>query len=183
VSLSWSAKQKILLLLMAGFTLSLSRSPRQHIRIIKSVPKAWREIERRALHRSIREFYSERLVDFVEKPDGTLEMILTENGKKRALRYKLEELEIKKPGRWDGKWRLVMFDIPEKRKRAREALREKLRELGFKELQKSVFVHPFECKDEIDFVTEVFALRPYVKLARSDYVTNQDELRVRFKLV
>lgn len=183
MALSWAAKQKILLLLLAGLSLGLSRSPRQHFRIIKSVPKAWRDIERRALYRAIREFYKERLVDFFEKKDGTLGMILTENGKRRALRYKLDEMEIKRPASWDGKWRIVMFDIPEKRKKAREALREKLRELGFKELQKSVFVNPFECKDEIDFVTEVFGLRPYIRLARSDFITNQEELKIRFGLI
>ena len=91
-------------------------------------------------------------------------------------------MEIERPARWDGKWRIVIFDVPEKMKRAREALREKLRELGFKELQKSVFIHPFECKDEIDFVTEFFNLRPCIRLIRSDFITDEAELKLWFKL-
>ena len=56
----------------------------------------------------------------------------------------------------DGEWRIVIFDIPEKFKKAREALRMKLKELGFLELQKSVFIFPYECEDEINFIVEVF---------------------------
>ena len=51
------------------------------------------------------------------------------------------------------------FDIPEKLKRAREVLRDKLKDIGFIELQKSVFAHPFECEDEINFIVEVFQIR------------------------
>src|SRR3989338_8626416 len=170
MAVSWAARQKILLLLLSGLSLGLTRSPKQHFRILRAVPKAWRDIERRALYRALREFKERRLVD------------LTENGKKKALAYKIDEMKITEPARWDKKWRLVIFDIPEKKKRAREALREKLKELGFKELQKSVFVHPFESKDEVDFIVEFFAIRPYVRFLRSDFITNEADLKLRFKL-
>lgn len=183
MAVSWSAKQKILLLLLAGVSLGFTRSPKRYFRILKTIPKAWKEIERQALYRAIREFKEKRLVNWIEKSDGTTEMVLTEQGKKKALTYKLDEMQIAEPARWDKKWRIVIFDIPEKRKRAREVLRYKLRELGFKELQKSVFVHPFECKDEIDFVVEIFGLRPHVRFVRSDFITNEEELKLRFKLV
>jgi len=179
---SWAARQKILLLLLSGLSLGLTRSPKQHFRILRAVPKAWRDIERRALYRALREFKERRLVDLTEKADGSVEVILTENGKKKALAYKIDEMKITEPARWDKKWRLVIFDIPEKKKRAREALREKLKELGFKELQKSVFVHPFESKDEVDFIVEFFAIRPYVRFLRSDFITNEADLKLRFKL-
>src|SRR3990167_2211250 len=65
--------------------------------------------------------------------------------------------------KWDKKWRVVIFDIPEKSRMARDALRRKLKELEFRELQKSVFVHPYECKKEIDFIIEFFNLRHYVR--------------------
>lgn len=180
--ITWSARQKILLLLLSGVTMGLSRSPKRYFRIAKNIPKAWREIDRIALHRAVREFYNSRLIDMAEKKDGSLEITLTEKGKRRALRYKIDEIEIKRPARWDGKWRIVIFDVPEKKKRAREALRMKLKELGFKELQKSVFIHPFECKDEVDFIVEVFEMRRYVRLIRSDFLTNDEKLKLRFKL-
>ena len=181
--IDWSVRQKILLLLVSGLSMGLTKSPKHYYRIAKSVPGAWKQIDRQALYRAIHEYRNARLLDFVEKNDGSVEVILTEKGKRRALRYKLDEIEIKKPVRWDKKWRIVIFDVPEKKKRAREALRSKLRELGFKELQKSVFVYPYECKDEIDFINEVFDIRPYVKLIIAESVTNEEELKLFFNLV
>lgn len=111
-----------------------------------------------------------------------MEIFLTKDGRQKALKYKFDEIKIKKPEKWDGKWRMVTFDIPEKKKRAREALRNKLRDLKFKELQKSVFINPFECENEIDFITEVFDLRRYVKFLKVDSFTNQEQLELQFKL-
>ena len=88
-----------------------------------------------------------------------VEIILTKDGEKKALRFKLDDMKIKKPKKWDKQWRIVIFDIPEKFKTAREALRGKLKNIGFVELQKSVFAHPFECEDEINFIVEVFQIR------------------------
>ncbi|MBI2024232.1 CRISPR-associated endonuclease Cas2 [Candidatus Giovannonibacteria bacterium] len=163
--------------------MGLTRSPKQYFRIAKNIPKKWKEINRHELYRAVREFKNQRLIDFLERDDGTIQIIISEKGKRRALKYKLDEVEIKTPSKWDKKWRIVIFDIPEKRKKAREALRLKLRELGFKELQKSVFVHPYECRDEISFITEVFELRPYIRMILSDSITNDEELKLYFGLV
>jgi len=84
---------------------------------------------------------------------------------------------------WDGKWRIVVFDIPEKIKRGRDALREKLKELGFYELQKSVFVFPYKCQNEIEFVIEFFNLRKYVRFGTLDSIDNNLHLKKIFKLI
>lgn len=175
-------KQKILLLLVAGVALGFSRSPKNYFRILESAAKEWKDIKRKRLFKIVREFYKERIIDFREHKDGTAEIILTKEGKKRALKYQIDEIEIKKPEKWDGKWRVVIFDVPEKRKKAREALRDKLKDLGFKELQKSVFVIPFECEDEIDFIVEVFEIRPLVRLLKVDSFTNEEQFRIKFGL-
>ncbi len=92
-------------------------------------------------------------------------------------------MQIKKSAIWDRKWRVVFFDIPEKKRKARDALRNKLRELGFRELQKSVFVHPYSCQSEIDFIVEFFEIRPYVRYGELTNLTNEAELKLRFDLV
>lgn len=175
-------KQKILLLLLAGIALGFSRSPRNYFKILESVSQDWRKINREKLYRAMREFYKERMVDYKEKSDGTVEIVLTENGRKKALQFKIDEMKIKKPKRWDKIWRIVIFDIPERRKAAREALRKKLKELGFQELQKSVFIHSYECEDEINFIIEVFDLRSYVRFLRVNSITNEAQLKIRFNL-
>lgn len=175
-------KQKILLLLFAGVALGFSRSPKNYFKILKGVPVAWKEINKSRLYRIMREFYNERLIDYKEDNDGNVKIVLTKDGQKRALQFQFDEMEIKKPAKWDKKWRIVIFDIPEKKKKAREALRKKLKDLGFLELQKSVFVHPFECEDEIDFINEVFQIRPYVRFMRVESFTNEEQLKIKFKL-
>lgn len=52
--------------------------------------------------------------------------------------------------RWDGVWRLVVFDIPEKRKTSRDMLRMKLKSLGFGMWQKSVYVTPHDIMREMN---------------------------------
>lgn len=175
-------KRKILLLLQAGIALGLSPSPRTHLYVLRQLSKEWREIEREYLRRAVREFYQERLVDWKEKSDGTIKVVLTEMGKERAMEFNVDELEIKIPSVWDGKWRIVFFDIPEKKRGARDALRDKLKTLGFYELQKSVLIFPYECRNEIDFLVEFFEIRPFVYYAEMANPTNEAKLKLRFNL-
>lgn len=175
-------KQKILLLLLAGVALGLSRSPKNYFRILEGISKEWKEIDRNKLIRIVREFYRDRIVDYREDKDGIVKIILTKDGRQKALKYQIDEIKIKKPKKWDGKWRIVVFDIPEKKKKAREALRNKLQELGFRELQKSVLIFPYECENEIDFITEVFEIRQYVRFMRVDSFTNEEQFKIKFKL-
>ena len=176
-------KQKILLLLLGGVALGLSKSPKGYFKILKSIPEDWRQIKTERLYRIVREFYNDRLVDYKEDKDGFVKIVLTKEGEKKALKFKLDEMEIKKPAKWDGEWRIVIFDIPERFKTAREALRLKLKELGFLELQKSVFVLPYECEDEVNFIMEVFLIRPFVRFVRAKSFTNEEQLKIKFDIV
>jgi DNA-binding transcriptional regulator PaaX len=117
----------------------------------------------------------------VRKSGGKTIVELTERGKKRKLQYDLDNLIIPKREKWDKKWRFLMFDIPESKKSAREALREKLKKLGFFQFQKSVWIYPYPCAEEVDFVSEVFAIAPYINLMT---VTLEEDapLRLKFKL-
>ena len=72
---------------------------------------------------------------------------------------KLEQLgfwrSVKKQ-KWDGLWRIIIFDISEDKKTDREALRQKLKRFGFYHLQKSVFVFPYDCEKEITALADFF---------------------------
>ena len=173
-------KEKILLLLSAGVALSLSRTPKQYFKIVKNFPKEWRNIELKRLYRVVREFYNDRLVDYKESEDGAVSIVLTKEGIKKSVKFKLDEMKIKIPSKWDGEWRIVIFDIPERFKKAREALRNKLEDLEFIKLQESVFVFPYECEDEIDFIVEVFQIRPFVRFVKAKSFTNEEQLKIKF---
>jgi len=162
--------------------LGLTQSPRQYFRVVKDIKDEWQKINRLKLNQSIRVLYHSKLVSIKEKSDGSATIIINDAGKKKALTYEIDEIKINKLKRWDGLWRIVVFDIPEKRKRAREVLREKLRELGFYQFQKSIFVIPYECKNEIDFIIEVFQVRPHVRYIVAKSLDNELHLKKIFGL-
>lgn len=176
-------KQKVLLLLLAGVSLGLSKSPKNYFKIVDAVSRDWQKIKRDRLYRIVKEFYQERVIDYKENDDGTINIVLTKEGQKKALKFKLDEMEIKIPPKWDGRWRVVIFDIPDRFKKAREALRKKLRDLGFIKLQESVFVLPYECEDEINFITEVFLIRSFVRFMKVASFTNEEQIRLKFNLL
>lgn len=107
-----------------------------------------------------------------ENSDGSLIYQFTEKGRLVSKKFLLETLEIEKPQKWDGKWRVASFDIPEKYKLARRAFQQKLRELNFFPLQKSVWVHPFPCESEIKFLCDLLQINPFVEIFVSGEITN-----------
>lgn len=176
-------KQKVLLLLQAGFALSFAaKTLPQQARILGELADEWQAINRAYLYRIIREFEDEQLVRIEEDKDGTRTVVLSERGKKRALTFHINKISISEPKRWDGMWHAVFFDIPEGWKAAREALRLKLYDLDFYHWQKSVFVHPYPCRDEIDFIVTSFQVRHFVRYATLSEVSHESELLRHFKL-
>ncbi len=177
-----SMSKKILLLLIGGTSLSLTRRPDAYFRVVKNITKEWRKINERNLRIAIKNLYKSKMIDYKENSDGTVNLVLAEGGKDRILKYNLDKIEIKKPIQWDKLWRLVIFDIPEDKNMGRKALGAKLKELGFYPMQKSVFIHPYECKNEIDFSTEIFELAPFVRFLRVKDVDIELDLKERFHL-
>ena len=57
---------------------------------------------------------------------------------------------------------------PEKNKKAREALRRKLKDLDFVRLQDSVWVTPHPCEDEVRFLREIFTIPFNVDVIETD---------------
>ena len=105
-----------------------------------------------------------KYITISEDKNGVASIAITERGKRKLLQYNIQKMRIQKPRAWDNKWRMVMFDIPEKKKAGRNALSYKLKQLGFYHLQKSVFIHPYDCRKEIDFITHYFRISSCVSL-------------------
>ncbi|MBI2623572.1 MAG: CRISPR-associated endonuclease Cas2 [Candidatus Liptonbacteria bacterium] len=176
-------QKRILLLLQGGIGLVFAGTPGRQMRLLKEMDKEWKKIEREALSRSIRSLYRSQLIQFQERGGGRVEMELTKEGKKKTLDFDIDNLSVKKQPRWDGKWRIVSFDIPKDEKKAREAFRAHLRRMGFSMLHKSVFVIPYPCGDEIDFLIECFELRQYVRQILAQDIDNALHLKQHFQLL
>ena len=175
-------KKKILLLLAGGATLCLVRSPKQYFKILKTVGRGWEKIKKEQIRDEIRELYQSRLVKIETEPDGMMmKMTLSSKGKNKVLKFNFDDMEIKRH-HWDKKWRMVIFDIPENLRADRDALRFKLKKIGFHELQKSVFIYPFHCEDEINFIAEFFGVKLYVRYGVLESIDNQSHLKKIYKL-
>ena len=87
---------------------------------------------------------------------------LTPKGAEKALRAKFTMGE--RPKRKDGKWLMVVFDVPEKKRRLRDFFREYLKSLGFKMLQRSIWVCPFDVINKVEEVARQHSLDPYIRV-------------------
>ena len=134
------------------------------------------------VRRIFRKLEKQKLIAISEKPSGEVTISLTESGKQKALTYQIEKMEIKRPNSWDKIWRVVIFDIPEGNKKARNIFRQNLTSLGFYRLQKSVFVHPFPCKNEVDFLKHNFGISDHVTFIQAKFIDNQNLLRNHFQV-
>lgn len=81
---------------------------------------------------------------------------LTEKGERVLHRLEAGDFRMKTPKRWDGKWRMLVFDIPEIKKYLRERVRLTLVAIGFMRLQNSVWIYPYDCEDLIMFLKADF---------------------------
>ena len=109
-------------------------------RLLKSFARfdAWR------IKRMLKRLKLQGLIVYDEEDEHS-PILLTEKG---FLRVTKGKLCLKKGKRWDYLWRLVLFDIPN-RKGVRSTFQKLLKQIGFFQVQKSVYAYPFECKDDI----------------------------------
>ncbi len=112
--------------------------------------------EKRA--RKLQELKRKKLISIHELPDGSLRVEINRDGKKLIRKYEFENLELIRPPQWDKKWRIILYDLPKKYQAASKALSAKLHEFGVYQLQKSVWVSPFECRNELELICAVFEI-------------------------
>jgi len=174
-------REKILLLLLGGLALGLCYTPYQQKKVFRIVSNQWKKIDQKKLREGISYLYKLGLVSREQKRRGVFCIFPTAKARLWLLEKKLHDISSKKQ-KWDRKWRMVAFDIPEKYKTGRDALRRKLKEIGFCELQKSVFVTPHECKNEIIELIKFFDLDKHVRFGVLNYIDNEIRLKDFFKL-
>ncbi len=112
-------------------------------------------------------------------------LVLTPQGKKRARYYAMKRISarvIARPKHWDGKWRIIMFDIATEERTKRNAFRSLIQRLGAAMLQKSVWIHPFDCAREVEELKSFFGLSSrQVRVIVGD-IGDDREFRKLFKL-
>lgn len=108
---------------------------------------------------------------------------LTEKGLEVLEQIEFGEYEIPEPAFWDGKWRVLIFDINERRRRVRDQLRRLLQGKGFVRIQDSVWVYPYPCDEFISLIrahlkSSVGEVRSFV----AEALESDKPLREHFRL-
>lgn len=178
-----NTQKKVLLLLSSGLALCFSRLLGDHCKIVESAADEWRKINQRSLKQAIKNLYRSKLVEWKENQDDSVTLVLTEKGKNKFVTFNPDNLKIDKPKKWDKRWRIITFDIPEKYRSARDALRGHLKQMGFFEFQKSVFVYPYPYGDVIDFLVEFYNIKKGVRQILAEDLDNSLDLKNHFDLL
>ncbi len=142
----------------------------------------WKELSKQAAERAVNSLYLSRLVEAKENSDGTFTLILSKEGSKKALTYDLSRMKIERPTAWDKFWRIISSDIPEDKKVVRDALRERFIKLGCYELHDSVFIYPFDCFKEIEYLAELYDVRKYMRFVLATYIDIEPQLKKFFQI-
>jgi len=99
------------------------------------------------------------------------------------LKYSLREvLSLKKKKKWQGKWFLVVFDVPEEERIKRNYLRGLLREIGFYPYNQSVYVFPYECEKEIGLIKKIVEGGKYISYIIAEKLERESQLKTYFGL-
>lgn len=175
----------ILLIVAAGpiilSSLFLPNAPKMLKPLIK-LHKNWNKIKKWRIYEAIRRLNKKRLIELEEKYDK-LYIKITENGKGLIKNFDYDDLKLPQSKNWDKKWRMVIFDVPDKKRKERRVLSKKLKNMGFYPLQESVFIYPYDCCNEIDFICEFLSISKYVNFCTIENLDkNEGELRKFFDL-
>lgn len=108
---------------------------------------------------------------------------LTTQGESCLHRWHFADFKLQKPKKWDGKWRVMIFDIPEHKRKIRNGLTLLFRQAGIHRLQNSVWVYPYDCEDVITLLKVDFGIGKYLLYLIVDELENDKYLREEFELV
>ncbi len=173
----YPAAKIVLMLLAAGCFLSLvAVSPGA-----ASLAGVWKSFNKRRFRQTINRFKEQKYVEIKNK-NGQPVVSVTTKGLNKVLSYKMDGMEIKKPNAWDHKWRLVIFDIKDKHRSDRDLFRNKIKSMGLWELQKSVYVYPYPCFDEVEFLRQIFGVGLDVKYIMADKIEDDENIRYHFEV-
>lgn len=168
-------------LAISGMVYIVASSPRFTLNLMKKL-KNGQKYKRKKVYDAFYRLRKDGCI-YMERKNHRVSIKLTEKGRKKANWMQINELKIKKPKKWDGKWRIVMFDISQLKNFYREIFRGKIKELGFCQIQKSVWVFPYKCKDEINLLKDFLGLKDKeVRLVISSDIGKENWLREKFKI-
>ena len=149
--------------------------------ILNDILKDVHNFTSKQLIAAVSDLKKEKLIEGKKDYEGSVLVSLTGKGMLRAINFRFRRLANKKE-KWDGKWRMVFFNIPESHRKGRDALRYRLKMAGFYKLQESIFIYPYECEKEVRDFIKLFKMQKYVRFGLLDFVDDGQHIAGLFKL-
>jgi len=155
--------------------------PNLLIAMEKPLNSFWKHMDKRQRERELRRVVSYMKSNQLLRGDYEHGLQITDKGHRRLAEIEFARLMVKPKPIWDGAWRLIIYDIPEEHKQGRNALTIKLNELGFHQLQRSAWIHPFPCRRVIEAVAARYKIDGYVSYIETYRIDNQKPIVQKFQ--
>lgn len=129
--------------------------------------------------RTLKSLEEKKFIRFWTK-NGEGKMELTKEGKMYLAGLKIKTIKLPHGKKWDGLWRIVTFDIPENLKANRRRLSRTLNFIGMCNFEKSVFIYPHECKEQVLKVAKLYEVDKYIRYIIAKSVEPDFKLKNNF---
>ena len=174
-------KDAILLTLLVSGMVAIGTVPLQIVPALGFAPKDKRKFKNHA-STAARRLVQQGLAAWVKK-EGSVYLRLTPLGRKKLEFERVKmQLQTKRP-RWDKRWRMVAFDLPERRRNTRTRLRRVMAEVGFMRLQDSVWIYPYDCEEFVALLKAELKVGKDALYAIVEKIENDRPLLEYFRLV
>lgn len=174
-------KDVLLMTLLVGGMIAIGAVPRNILPTLGFKPKNQRRFNtytKTVAHRLVQQ----QLAAWIKR-DGKTFLRITPAGRQR-LAFTREKMQLVTGGkrRWDKRWRMVVFDLPERRRATRAKLRSIMAEVGFIRLQDSVWVYPYDCEEFIALLKAELKIGKDALYAIVEKIENDKTIREHFRL-
>ncbi len=178
-----SIKKMILITIATAGILSVALVAPNALQMIKQFSGKQNYNKKNYIKSSLGKLLKNGYIKLETNSEGKKFVSLTKKGEDQLVKYKIGDLRIKRPRRWDKKWRIVIFDIKEKRRETRDLLRSVLNRFGFIKLQNSVWIFPYDCEELIIMLKSDLFVGKDVLYMTVDKIENDKWLKETFGLV
>jgi phenylacetic acid degradation operon negative regulatory protein len=172
----------VLMTIAAAGVLTVAVCAPNALQILKPFLKKKKYSGKQAVQRNIQSLMRTGLVRMCVDEHGNPALELTRKGKWEMVIRRSAVMPEKKKEKWDGYWRVVVFDVPNTKEKLRNELRDGMHMYGFHLLQKSVWVYPYACDEFVRILREHLEIQEDVLYMTVLHIENEKELRKSFRV-
>lgn len=140
----------------------------------------WKKFNTWRLKAMLKKMHQQKIVEIGEENDMQV-IKLSERGRKKFLKFEIEKMQLVER-KWDRKWRLIVYDIQIAKQSERRLFHKTLKRMKFLQLQRSVYITPYPCQREIEYLRQVCNIGREVLILTVAGIENEAVYREYFGL-